>query len=235
MAPTNRPKRLVLVRHGESQGNVDDAIYERVPDHALTLTTRGVEQAAETGRRLRAYLAGEPITMYASPYVRVRQTIEALDLGVAMGNVRIEPRLREQDWANFQDPTDIAAQKKLRNDYGHFYYRFTHGESGSDVYDRVSTFLESLWRYIEAKPSSPGGHPMSDQNLVVVTHGLTMRLFCMRWFHWSVDFFEALENPENGDYVVLVRQQDLRYKLEQPFVQWDHDYLPTELERASWQ
>ena len=51
--------------------------------------------------------------------------------------MRIEPRLREQDWANFQDPADIAEQKRLRNEYGHFYYRFTHGESGSDVYDRV--------------------------------------------------------------------------------------------------
>ena len=38
MTETNRPRRIILVRHGESQGNVDDAIYETVPDHALTLT-----------------------------------------------------------------------------------------------------------------------------------------------------------------------------------------------------
>ena len=59
---------------------------------------------------------------------------------------------------------------------------------------------------------------MSDQNLVIVTHGLTMRLFCMRWFHWSVEYFESLENPENGGHVVLVRQPDLKYQLETPFV-----------------
>lgn len=227
MAAANRPKRIVLVRHGESQGNVDDAIYETVPDHALSLTLKGIEQATATGRRLRAYLAREPVTMYASPYVRVRQTIEALDLGVPVAEVRVEPRLREEDWANFQDTADIAAQKKLRNEFGHFYYRFTHGESGSDVYDRVSTFLESLWRSFEVKP-------VADQNLVIVTHGLTMRLFCMRWFHWSVEYFEALENPENGGYVVLVRQPNLKYKLEQPFVQWDSRYAPTVRERSSW-
>jgi broad specificity phosphatase PhoE len=227
MAAASRPKRIVLVRHGESEGNLDDSIYETVPDHALSLTATGVEQAAATGGELRAYLAGEPVTMYASPYVRVRQTIEALDLGIPLDDVRIEPRLREQDWANFQDPQDISAQKKLRNDYGHFYYRFTHGESGSDVYDRVSTFLESLWRSFEAKP-------VVDQNLVIVTHGLTMRLFCMRWFHWSVEYFEALENPVNGSYVVLVRQPDLKYRLEQPFVQWDSRYAPTARELSSW-
>lgn len=227
MGPASRPKRIVLVRHGESQGNVDDTIYETDPDHALSLTPRGRQQAAETGARLRAYLGGEPITMYASPYVRVGETIEALDLGVPVDEIRVEPRLREQDWANFQDPVDIAAQRKLRDEYGHFYYRFTHGESGSDVYDRVSTFLESLWRSFDTQD-------MADENLVIVTHGLTMRLFCMRWFHWSVDYFEALNNPENGDYVVLERQPDLRYRLEKPFVQWDDRYTPTTRERSSW-
>lgn len=227
MPETHRPRRIILVRHGESQGNVDDAIYETVPDHALSLTPKGVEQATATGRRLRAYLGDEPLMMYASPYVRVHQTIEALDLGVPWDNVRVEPRLREQDWANFQDPADIAAQKKLRNEYGHFYYRFTHGESGSDVYDRVSTFLESLWRSFV----DPG---MEARTLVIVTHGLTMRLFCMRWFHWSVAYFEALENPQNGGYVVLTRQPNLKYRLDEPFVQWDASYRPTDRERASW-
>lgn len=234
MGVTNRPRRIILVRHGESQGNIDDAIYETVPDHALTLTPKGLEQATEAGRRLRAYLGSEPVTVYASPYVRTRQTVEALGLGVPRGDVRVEPRLREQDWANFQDPADIAEQKRLRNEYGHFYYRFTHGESGSDVYDRVSTFLESLWRYIEAGPATPARPLMSDQNLVIVTHGLTMRLFCMRWFHWSVEYFESLENPVNGGYVALVRQPDLKYQLEEPFVQWNQDYVATERERSSW-
>jgi len=220
MPLTNRPRRIVLVRHGESQGNVDDSIYETVPDHALTLTPKGVEQATEAGRRLRAYLADAPLTLYASPYVRTRQTVEALGLGVPVEDVRIEPRLREQDWANFQDPADIAEQKQLRNEYGHFYYRFTHGESGSDVYDRVSTFLESLWRYIEAVPADSGGHPMSDQSLVIVTHGLTMRLFCMRWFHWTVDEFECLSNPDNGETRMLLAEPDGRYRLDRPFSRW---------------
>ncbi|WDT89560.1 hypothetical protein H0E86_28285 [Streptomyces sp. SCSIO-PteL053] len=30
-----RPQRIVLVRHGESEGNADDTGYEREPDHAL--------------------------------------------------------------------------------------------------------------------------------------------------------------------------------------------------------
>ena len=226
MSLEHRPNRIILVRHGESEGNLDDTVYERVPDHRISLTDKGFEQARATGERLREVLDGESVEVYVSPYVRTRQTLEALALPVAERDVRVEPRLREQDWANFQDPADIAEQKALRDRYGHFYYRFTHGESGSDVYDRVSTFLESMHRNFET--------PAAPRNVVIVTHGLTMRLFCMRWFHWSVEYFESLDNPANAEPVVLLRKPDCRYKLERPFSQWNTAVVPTERERSSW-
>ena len=226
MSLEHRPKRIILVRHGESEGNLDDTIYERVPDHRIGLTPKGFEQAGETGALIRGLLDGESVEVYVSPYVRTRQTLEALAVQVAERDVRVEPRLREQDWANFQDPADIAEQREQRDRYGHFYYRFTHGESGSDVYDRVSTFLESMHRNFLT--------PRAPRNVVIVTHGLTMRLFCMRWFHWSVGYFESLDNPENAQPVVLVRQPDLRYRLERPFTQWNTEVIPTERERSSW-
>ena len=116
----HRPDRIILVRHGESEGNVDESVYERVPDHRLNLTERGVEQAQHTGEVLRALLDGHSVEAYVSPYLRTRQTFKALGLPVAPRDVRIEPRLREQDWANFQDPADIAQQKAERDRYGHF-------------------------------------------------------------------------------------------------------------------
>jgi broad specificity phosphatase PhoE len=222
----HRPNRIILVRHGESEGNVDDTIYERVPDHRIGLTPKGFEQARQTGAAIREVLDGESVEVYVSPYVRTRQTLETLGLPVAERDVRVEPRLREQDWANFQDPADIAEQKTLRDRYGHFYYRFSHGESGADVFDRVSTFLESMFRNFETA-DAPG-------EVVIVTHGLTMRLFCMRWFHWSVEYFESLENPGNAETVVLERQPDFRYRLQRPFRQWDASLAPTERERSSW-
>lgn len=214
------------MRHGESEGNIDDTIYERVPDHRIGLTAKGFAQARHTGEKIRELLGDESCEVYVSPYHRTRQTLEALGLPVAAYDVRVEPRLREQDWANFQEAEDIAQQRELRDRYGHFYYRFTHGESGSDVYDRVSTFLESMFRNFDT--------PTAPRNVVIVTHGLTMRLFCMRWFHWSVEYFESLENPGNAQPVVLLRQPDYKYKLAAPFSQWDPSCVPTERERTSW-
>lgn len=226
MALEQRPHRIILVRHGESEGNIDDSVYERVPDHRIALTSKGVDQAAATGARLRSIVTDETVDVYCSPYLRARQTLEALDLSIVAGDVRVEPRLREQDWANFQDSADIALQRDQRDRYGHFYYRFTHGESGSDVYDRVSSFLESLFRIFETARCA--------RNVVVVTHGLTMRLFCMRWFHWSVEYFESLENPSNAEPIVLVRQPDFHYRLQTPFRQWNAAVIPSARERSSW-
>ena len=39
--------------------------------------------------------------------------------------------------------------------------------------------------------------------ITIITHGLAMRLFLMRWFQYTVHEFERSYNPENGKVVVL--------------------------------
>ncbi|MCC3651319.1 MULTISPECIES: histidine phosphatase family protein [Streptomyces] len=207
-----RPRRIVLIRHGESEGNHDDTVYEREPDHALHLTERGRRQVGETGARLREIFGEERISAYVSPYRRTHQTFLALGLDPSRVRVREEPRLREQDWGNWQDSEDVRLQKVYRDAYGHFFYRFAQGESGADVYDRVGAFLESLHRSFEEPDHPP--------NVLIVTHGLTMRLFCMRWFHWTVAEFECLSNPGNAEFRMLVLGEDGKYTLDRPFERW---------------
>ena len=64
-----------------------------------------------------------------------------------------DPRIREQDFGNYQNQETINKAKRERYKFGVFYYRFPNGESASDVYDRVSTFLDSLWRSFDANRS----------------------------------------------------------------------------------
>ncbi|MEU0754480.1 histidine phosphatase family protein [Streptomyces albogriseolus] len=207
-----RPRRIVLVRHGESTGNVDDTVYERVPDHALGLTERGRKQAEATGERLRGLFGQERVSVYVSPYRRTLETLNAFHLDPDLIRVREEPRLREQDWGNWQDREDVRLQKAYRDAYGHFFYRFAQGESGADVYDRVGGFLESLFRSFEDPDHPP--------NVLIVTHGLAMRLFCMRWFHWTVAEFESLSNPGNAEVRMLVLGENGKYALDRPFDRW---------------
>jgi len=72
------PNRIILIRHGESQGNVDKNIYSQVPDYALELTESGNAQAFEAGKLLKDSLKDETMYFYISPLWRTRSTFEQL-------------------------------------------------------------------------------------------------------------------------------------------------------------
>ena len=59
---------IKLVRHGESQANVDDPMASAPADHLVPLTPRGIAQAREAGRTLGgSYLTASLI--YTSPFM----------------------------------------------------------------------------------------------------------------------------------------------------------------------
>lgn len=82
-----------------------------------------------------------------------------------------------------------------RADYGHFFYRIPDGESAADAYDRISGFNESLWRSF--------GEEDFASVCVLVTHGLMTRVFLMKWYHFSVEYFEDLRNVNHCEFVVM--------------------------------
>lgn len=43
------PKRIILIRHGKSEGNANPEINSRKPDYALKLNDEGIIQASEAG------------------------------------------------------------------------------------------------------------------------------------------------------------------------------------------
>lgn len=104
----------------------------------------------------------------------------------------------QQDFGNFQDTELIQRAKQDRKDFGRFFYRFPDGESGADVFDRIAAFTSTFRQDCESirRP---------DAAAVFVTHGITARLFVMRWLHWTVDEFEVLHNPNNCAIIVLER------------------------------
>lgn len=202
-----KPKRIILIRHGESQGNIDINQYITVPDYALNLTPKGIEQSKRAGDKIKEIIGSESVHVYLSPYVRTRQTFQQLKTRIEMNILKVveDPRLREQDWGHFRHPEANEEIVRARDSFGTFYYRISDGESGADVYDRVSTFLETLHRDFN-KSRYP-------QNTLIVTHGLTLRLFLMRWFHWTVEEFENLRNPHNCQLVVMQKDANDRYEL----------------------
>ncbi|PYI05952.1 phosphoglycerate mutase-like protein [Aspergillus sclerotiicarbonarius CBS 121057] len=231
-----KPRMIILIRHAQSEGNKNREIHQTIPDHRVNLTPEGHRQAQEAGSQLRALLRpDDTIHFFTSPYRRTRETTEGILQSLTSDSpapspfprhtikVYEEPRLREQDFGNFQPCSAEMERMWLeRADYGHFFYRIPNGESAADAYDRVSGFNESLWRLF--------GEDDFASVCVLVTHGLMTRVFLMKWYHWSVEYFEDLRNinhcefvimklnPDNGKYVLqnqLRTWSDLRKEKEQ--------------------
>jgi broad specificity phosphatase PhoE len=202
-----RPEKIILIRHGESEGNADNTLYQTTPDFALKLSPRGILQAKAAGKTISEIIGTGSLHVYLSPYHRTRETYRyiAETIGANVVNTVEDPRLREQDWGHLRHPDDNKGISQERDNFSTFYSRIPDGESGADVFDRISNFLDTLHRDVE-KIDFP-------ENMLIVTHGLTLRLFLMRWFHWSVEEFESLRNPKNCQIVVLEKQFDERYKL----------------------
>lgn len=208
LRPTQRPKRIILIRHGESEGNVDEAAYTTTADWCVPLTKRGKMQATEAGGNLKDLIGkDEQIIIYHSPYQRTFDTLLEMRNHVKEEQiiaVREEPRISEQQFGNFQNVQEVLEAKRERHEFGRFYYRFKSGEAGLDVYSRVSSFISTLVR--DCQQYQKAGYNLDKINVVIITHGLTLRLFLMRWFQFSVKVFENSENPENAQLIVMKKR-----------------------------
>lgn len=228
---------IILIRHAQSEGNKNREIHQTIPDHRVKLTPEGHRQAQEAGTRLRSLLRpDDKIHFFTSPYRRTRETTEGILQSLTTDTpspspfprhtitVYEEPRLREQDFGNFQPCSAEMERMWLeRADYGHFFYRIPNGESAADAYDRVSGFNESMWRLF--------GEQDFASVCVLVTHGLMTRVFLMKWYHWSVEYFEDLRNINHCEFVIMKLNEDSgKYALQNQLRTWSELKREKELE-----
>ncbi|PGH32593.1 hypothetical protein GX50_04629 [[Emmonsia] crescens] len=233
-----KPRMIILIRHAQSEGNKNREIHQSIPDHRVKLTQEGQKQALEAGRRLRTLLRPEDtLHFFTSPYRRTRETTEGILTTLTSDDpspspfprntikVYEEPRLREQDFGNFQPcSAEMERMWQERADYGHFFYRIPNGESAADAYDRISGFNESLWRLF--------GEEDFASVCVLVTHGLMTRIFLMKWYHFSVEYFEDLRNVNHCEFVIMKKNDgDGKYILQNNLRTWSELKRERERER----
>jgi broad specificity phosphatase PhoE len=70
--------------------------------------------------------------------------------------------LREQEFGNYPDLSRMDKIDRERKEYGIFFYRIPNGESGADVYDRCTMFLDTFYRDLR--------HDNFPENALIVTH-----------------------------------------------------------------
>lgn len=193
-----------MVRHGESEANVDRNITSVVPDHALHLTEKGRGQAHEAGEMLKELLGDQTVHFIVSPYVRTRETFNGI--AHAWGGAQDlrwsqEVLIREQEYGNYDKP-NMAELHRMKLDFGQFYYRFPEGESVVDVYNRAGMFVNDLYRRWERA---------KEENLVLVSHGIFLLAFLMRFFRYTVKDFYELAALKNCEVIVLEREDNASF------------------------
>jgi broad specificity phosphatase PhoE len=99
-------KRIVLVRHGESLGNIDERAYQTTADWRIPLTNKGREQGRLAGQKIDSLLHVDAsgaqlaekgkVYFYVSPYLRTRQTLREMLREVdkkSIVGIREDPRM----------------------------------------------------------------------------------------------------------------------------------------------
>ncbi len=200
------PERLWLVRHGQSQGNVArDAAHEAglsvidldLRDVDVPLSDLGHRQAEAVGHWFAALPEKEkPEVLLSSPYIRARQTAEAIcAAGGLAGGAKptvIDERLREREFGVFDGLTTQGIREKYpdeaahRTKMGKFYHRPPGGESWADVILRLRSVLNTI------------NLQFADKRVLIVCHQVVV--LCIRYI---------LEELSEADILAIDKQADI--------------------------
>lgn len=205
-APANGhwPRRLWVVRHGQSAGNVarDLAHAEglaRIPlelrDVDVPLSPLGEDQARALGHWFaQGHGNGRPDVILCSPYVRARETSRLFrDAGGAAPDEPIcsDERLREKEFGILDGLTTAGIhaeepqQAEFRKLLGKFYHRPPGGESWCDVIFRLRALLDTVSLHYAGR------------DVLIVAHQVVV--LCMRYIIENLSEAEILTIDRAGD------------------------------------
>ncbi|MEV4065760.1 histidine phosphatase family protein [Nonomuraea dietziae] len=153
------PRRIIAVRHGQSEANLafQEAIgvplFYEPGDDEIALTALGRAQAASLGRHLAALPPQEaPEVVWCSPYLRAKETwrLAQRAWGVPSLPVSVDARLRDREWGELRYYNLAALEQRFPDEVarmlaqGEYGYRPPGGESFGDVAVRLRDFLADL-------------------------------------------------------------------------------------------
>jgi len=202
---------LYVIRHGESEHNVDRTVMAHTHDSQHSLTELGFRQAQKTAEFMQTVL-NEKTILYSSPYLRTIQTATAIHKLLPEEIPFYEnPLIREWELGNLYDFTNRTPEaKKEYKAAGPFYFRYHNGESLADVYLRATMFINTVVERVQSKQRY--------ENMVVVTHAAFIQMLLSHLMDWPVTEFQNFKPVENAS-VIQIKEEHGDY-------QYDKIYVP---------
>jgi broad specificity phosphatase PhoE len=174
--------KLIMVRHGESEGN---AIRRFTTSGEAKITDLGRRQAHEAALRIK--MKYNPKLVIASTFARARETgrIIADELGIP---IQYESEFREMSLGDLAgQPYDSIANDPTFDPKRSWLWRAPNGESHEDVKKRVAPVLDEVAK------------KYPDDEIVIVSHGGVMRSV---WAHITGKWEDAHVPPNCGIFVI---------------------------------
>jgi NAD+ kinase len=232
------PLEVVLVRHGESEGNEavrreragDDSMLKRLRERHSSfwrLTDEGIAQAERSGGWLRNAFPEGFDHYYTSEFLRAMET--AARLGLPDAEWVIHPALRERSWGDLDRLTEHERHEHYAAELADratspFYWRPPNGESIAEVSARLLGLLDRL------QHDCPGGRAL------LVCHGELIGAFRARLEDMSQrDFRTWCTDPNekiaNGEIIHYTRRDPESGELSERFA-WRRTAVPGDESRS---
>lgn len=179
---TSKAGRVLLVRHGESEGN---ATRTFTGSTEVPLTDLGRIQARRAAEVIAVRFS--PALVVASPYARARETGEIIAAKLSL-DLRIDEEFHEQWLGKLRgQPYDIVGRDPSFDPTRRWEWRPPEGESLVDVQNRVAPAFERVAR------------EHAGRDVIVVSHGGVMLAL---WAH-LIGSWETAQSSGNAAVVLV--------------------------------
>jgi len=202
-------KKVLLVRHAQSEEDVNPNLRDRIADRRISITEEGRKQIAELVAALAPHVAlYRRIRVYTSPSSRAGQTTSLFTASFphTRFDVRQEERIRNLNWGGVTEKT-IHEVEKERYRVGVLYFQFPNGDNTPEFVREIEAFVSEIL--------SHGVSRTCPKCIIIFTHGFALRVIAKAFLEISDEEFRYLRNPPNC-YVASLTIKDGTASIDEP-------------------
>lgn len=192
---------IYLIRHAQSESNVDPNILQIKTNMAVKLSPIGSTQASEAGLFVADHMRmpnQDGVKVWNSPYNRTRQTAQFVKIALDKRKIKFEEEesiyLAERQFGLVDDVKEYrrhyqheAQHYALHKEHKHdFFARPPLGESPFDMCIRLDSFLKTIL-----------AQETHIENHIIVSHGAAIRGLIMMDQRHKYETYNSL-NPPNA-------------------------------------
>lgn len=184
-------KQVFLIRHAQSEEDIDSAMHGRVPDQRIAITSTGKKQVLDLVKKLApkisVYKRIKIITSFSN---RADQTMLLFcsQFPLIHFDILFESCIRNLNWGNV-DEFSLKKVEQERYLVGVLYFQFPCGDNTPEFVHNIECFVNKLKKEGKAKK-----HP---ECMIIFTHGFALRVIAKVFLNINDEDFRFLANPPN--------------------------------------